>query len=63
MLSARELEIIWHVSHGLTNKQIAAKLFVEVNTVKSHLVRASAKLGTSSRAGLVGECYRRELLP
>jgi DNA-binding CsgD family transcriptional regulator len=62
LLSDREIEIIWYVSLGLTNKQIAARLYVEVNTVKSHLLRASQKLGTHSRAGLVGECYRRRLL-
>ena len=36
----------------MTNREIAATLFVSEKTVESHLSRAFAKLGVSSRAGL-----------
>ena len=37
------------VAEGMTNQQIASRLFVEVTTVKSHLSHALLKLGLDSR--------------
>jgi DNA-binding NarL/FixJ family response regulator len=37
---------------GLSNKEIAAALYIEVNTVEVHLARAYAKLGVRSRTQL-----------
>ena len=37
---------------GLPNKEIAAKLFVSLATVKTHLVHVYAKLGIETRAEL-----------
>jgi DNA-binding NarL/FixJ family response regulator len=49
-LSAREREALTMVVLGLTNKEIAARLFVAESTVKSHLKSAFGKLGVASRA-------------
>jgi DNA-binding CsgD family transcriptional regulator len=51
-LTAREREIVSLVADGLSNRQIAERLVVSVRTVEGHLYRASAKLGTTSRAEL-----------
>jgi DNA-binding NarL/FixJ family response regulator len=49
-LTARETEILRLVEEGLTNKQIATRLYVSVHTVKNHIHNLLAKLGAQSRA-------------
>jgi len=48
-LTTREKQILALVIHGLTNAQIAERLFLAESTVKSHLSSAFSKLGVSSR--------------
>ena len=48
-LTTREKQILALVIAGLTNAQIAAKLYLAESTVKSHLSSAFGKLGVSSR--------------
>jgi len=49
-LSEREIEVISLAGDGLTNKQIADKLFLSPHTVARHLSNARGKLGASNRA-------------
>lgn len=49
-LSPRQAEIMGLVLEGLRNQEIADALFVEVNTVKTHLRKAYAVLGVRNRA-------------
>lgn len=49
-LSAREIEIARMAAAGLTNKEIAASLFISTNTVKTQLKSIFEKLGINSRA-------------
>jgi predicted ATPase/DNA-binding CsgD family transcriptional regulator len=51
-LSARERELVTLVARGHTNAQIAAELFISVNTVSSHLDRIRDKTGARRRADL-----------
>lgn len=51
-LSVREKEVIACVVQGLTNKQIADKLYISTHTVITHRRNISAKLGIHSPAGL-----------
>jgi predicted ATPase/class 3 adenylate cyclase/DNA-binding CsgD family transcriptional regulator len=52
-LSEREREIVALLAGGATDAQIAACLFLSVNTVRSHLERIRDKTGARRRAGLV----------
>lgn len=45
-LSTREAEVLAHVAAGLSNAEIGRRLYLAVDTVKTHLRRTSAKLGT-----------------
>jgi DNA-binding CsgD family transcriptional regulator len=49
-LTDREREVVSLAAQGLSNRAIADRLVVSARTVEGHLYRASAKLGTSSRA-------------
>lgn len=49
-LSTRERQVLCLVASGLTNAQIAEKLFVSPNTIKTHVASIYTKLGISNRA-------------
>jgi DNA-binding CsgD family transcriptional regulator len=51
-LSARERELVTLVAQGATNAQIAARLYISVRTVSSHLDRIRDKTGARRRADL-----------
>ena len=53
-LSSRELEVALLVAEGLTNREIAERLFVSPRTVSTHLSNVYRRLAIPSRAGLVG---------
>jgi DNA-binding NarL/FixJ family response regulator len=58
-LSARERELLELVASGLTNKSIARRLDLSINTVKYHLASVFAKLEARTRAEAVSEAARR----
>jgi DNA-binding NarL/FixJ family response regulator len=53
--------VIGLVTEGLTNPQIASRLFVSAQTVKTHMKNVFRKLGVSSRAELAALAARRGL--
>ena len=58
-LSKREQEVLDRLMDGKTYRQIAAELFVSVNTVGFHVKQVYAKLHVNSRAEAVGLALRR----
>lgn len=60
-LSPREVEIVQHLVHGLTNKQIAVRLRVSDKTVKNHLSNIFGKLQMANRAQVVAYALRSGL--
>jgi DNA-binding CsgD family transcriptional regulator/tetratricopeptide (TPR) repeat protein len=59
-LSPREYEVATLVAESHTNQQIAAKLFLSERTVETHLSRIFAKLGVTSRVGVVHALTQRD---
>ena len=59
-ITPRELEILELIAQGLSNKEIAARVFVSENTVKTHSSRVFEKLGARRRTQAVqmGKEYR-----
>lgn len=57
-LTARELEVLRLVAEGLSNDEIAGKLYLGVTTVKTHIGNLLAKTGSRDRAQLVGFAFR-----
>ena len=49
ILSEKELEVLRLISEGFTNQQITEKLFITINTTKTHIRHIYNKLGVDSR--------------
>lgn len=62
-LTPAELEVSRLAAAGLSNPEIAARLFVSRNTVKVHLAHAYAKLQVTGRAALATELARAGITP
>jgi LuxR family maltose regulon positive regulatory protein len=62
-LSERELEVLQLVADGLTNQEIASRLFVSLNTVKAHTRNIYGKLGVHSRTQAAATAREIGLLP
>jgi DNA-binding CsgD family transcriptional regulator len=62
-LSRRELEILSLLAEGLSNQEIAAKLFVSVSTVKTHNQNLFEKLDVKRRTQAVEKAKRLNLIP
>jgi LuxR family maltose regulon positive regulatory protein len=61
-LSARELEVLALLSDGLTNQEIAARLYLAVSTVKVHTRNLYSKLDVHSRTQAVARAHELGLL-
>lgn len=61
-LSGREAQVLGMVALGLTNQEIADRLFVSVRTVESHRTHIQQKMGFGSRAELVGFALDHDLI-
>ena len=61
-LSERELEVLYLIAAGLRNKEIAEKLFISLNTVKTHLKNINSKLDVTNRTRAVARAKELGLL-
>lgn len=58
-LTEREWKILALVASGCHNKEIATRLFISENTIKTHLYTVDKKLGVSSRLGAAMHYFRQ----
>jgi LuxR family maltose regulon positive regulatory protein len=61
-ISERELEVLYLIAAGLSNREIAEKLFISLNTVKTHTKNINSKLGVNSRIKAVARAKELKLL-
>ena len=62
-MTRRELEILGLIAEGLSNKEIAKRVFVSENTVKTHSSRVFEKLGAKRRTQAVQRAQEMGLIP
>jgi two-component system, NarL family, response regulator LiaR len=62
-LSKRELEVLQLMAEGLSNDEIAGRLFVSLNTIKTHTSKLFEKLDVKRRTQAIEKAKRFSLIP
>jgi len=62
-ISKREFEVLELMAAGLSNQDIADRLFVSTSTVKTHVSNVLAKLGASRRTEAIARAKKLRLIP
>lgn len=62
-ISQRELEVLSEMAQGLSNQDIADKLFISLSTVKTHSANLFAKLDVSRRTQAIRKARDMSLIP
>jgi NarL family two-component system response regulator LiaR len=62
-ISKREFEVLELISHGLSNQEIADKLFVSLNTIKTHSSNLFVKLDVKRRTQAIQKAKELNLIP
>jgi LuxR family maltose regulon positive regulatory protein len=62
-LSRREMDVLGLIAEGMTNQEIAKKLFLSTNTIKSHSIKIYRKLNVNNRNQAVSKARLLGILP
>ena len=62
LLTDREREVLVEIAHGLSNQEIADKLFISLPTVKTHVAHILAKINARDRVQAVVFAYDNGLV-
>ena len=63
LLSKREVEVLQHIAAGLTNREIATRLYLSLYTVKAHARSINDKLDAHSRTQAAARARALGILP
>jgi ATP/maltotriose-dependent transcriptional regulator MalT len=61
-LSDREIEVLKLIAAGLTNQEIAERLFISLNTVRTHTKNINSKLDVHSRTQAIARAKKLGLI-
>ena len=61
-LTDREREVLVEIAHGLSNQEIADKLFISLPTVKTHVAHILQKINARDRVQAVVFAYENHLV-
>lgn len=61
-LTKREKEIVQLIADGLSNQEIADRLFIALRTVETHRLNINQKLGVKNSAGVIKEAIKRGMI-
>jgi len=61
-ITARELEVLHLIAHEHSSKDIAAKLYISIETTNSHRKNIMTKLGVKNTAGMIRVAFEKGLL-
>lgn len=61
-LTDREREALIEIAHGLSNQEIADKLFISLPTVKTHVTHILSKINARDRVQAVVFAYEKHLV-
>jgi two-component system, NarL family, response regulator LiaR len=62
-ISKREYEVLELIAAGLSNQEIAGRLFVSTSTVKTHVSSVLAKLDASRRTEAIANAKKMRIIP
>ncbi len=62
-ISKRELEVLTLMAQGMSNQEIAERLFVSLNTIKTHSAKLFEKLEAKRRTQAIATAKKLQLLP
>ncbi|PWS31599.1 response regulator transcription factor [Pedobacter paludis] len=62
-ISKRELDVLQLMAFGLSNQEIASKLFVSLNTIKTHTTKIFEKLNVKRRTQAIEVAKRLSIIP
>jgi NarL family two-component system response regulator LiaR len=62
-LSKRELEVLQLMAEGLSNEEVAERLYVSLNTIKTHTSRVFEKLDVKRRTQAIEKAKRLRVIP
>jgi ATP/maltotriose-dependent transcriptional regulator MalT len=62
-ISQREIEVLQLIASGATNQEIADRLFVSLNTIKTHTSRLFEKLDVKRRTQAIEKAKRLNIIP